>query len=378
MKILRTLACAAATIGLSCQSAPPVPAAFAAGANPALLRADLGERLVDDEDVVLADTRATLLQLVEGKHQQGNDARDVHAKSHGCARARFVIDADVPLGLRHGLFATPAAYDALVRFSTSEPAQNGDDWNPSLKGFGLKVRGVSGERFSLDAEDDTQDFVFNNRPAFPLRDIVDYTAAMHVRRDGGLVAAAFALGHLYAVPGLVLDQNLIASPLRASFWSQTPIAVGDVATKMSVRPCVVRANGVPTLRDASHGPNYLKERVIKELSSTSACFDFLVQMRPVTPGDLNRSAAMAAAFPIEDASVVWPEPEAPFVRVARLTLPQQDISGAAWNASCDALRFTPWHTLVAHQPLGSLNRGRRMVYDVLSRFRAAHTTNGAP
>ena len=75
---------------------------------------------------------------------------------------------------------------------------------------------------------------------------------------------------------------------------------------------------------------------------------------------------------------MWPEPEAPFVRVARLTLPQQDISGAAWNASCDALRFTPWHTLVAHQPLGSLNRGRRMVYDVLSRFRAAHTTNGAP
>ncbi|MDP2342301.1 MAG: catalase [Deltaproteobacteria bacterium] len=361
----------------ACSSAPPVPAGFLAQTSVVPLRADLGEVLVDDEAAVLADARSTLLQLVESKHQLGNDARDVHAKGHGCAKARFVVDGDVPAELKHGIFANAAGYDAVVRFSTSEPLPGGDDWNPSLKGIGIKVQGVKGPHFALDDEGDTQDFVFNNRPAFPLRDIVDYTAAMRVRRDGGLVAAAFVASHLYALPGLLIEQNLIESPLRTPFWSQTPIAVGDVVTKMSVRPCSLRDNRVPTIRTPAHGPNYLANRVAKELSSSTSCFDFLVQSRPALPkDDAARSAQIAARFPVEDASIAWDELEAPPVKVARLTLPAQDTTDVAWNARCDALHFTPWHSLVAHQPLGSLNRGRRMVYEVLSRYRAAHERRG--
>ena len=360
-------------VAAACQSAPPVPPGFEARTDAVPLRPELGERLVEGEAAVLEDTRQTLLQLVESKHQHGNDSRDVHAKGHGCARGRFVVDADVPAELRHGLFAAAAGYDAVVRFSTSEPLPGGDDWNPSLKGAALKVRGVSGEHFALDDEADTQDFVFNNRPAFPLRDIVDYTAAMHVRRDGGLVAAGFALTHLYAVPGLLIEQNLIGSPLRTSYFSQTPIAVGDVVAKMALRPCVVRDNGVPTVRSKAHGKDYLSQAVSKHLSSASACFDFLVQSRPVAAqGDGQRAEQIERVFPVENAAVVWPESEAPYVRVARLTLPAQAIDDSAWTASCDALHFTPWHSVVAHQPLGSLNRGRRMVYEVLSRYRAAH------
>jgi hypothetical protein len=356
-----------AVLFVACSSAPPVPEGFPAQAHVVPLRTELGEQLVDDEAAVIADARATLLQLVESKHQLGNDARDVHAKGHGCAKARFVVDGDVPAALRHGIFANAAGYDAVVRFSTSEPLPGGDDWNPSLKGIGIKVQGVAGPHFALDDEQDTQDFVFNNRASFPLRDIVDYTEAMRVRRDGGLTALAFVINHVYALPGLLLEQNLIESPLRTTFWSQTPIAVGDVVTKMAVRPCSLRDNRVPTTRDARHGPNYLSERVTSELSSSSSCFDFLVQARP--------AAARAGAFPVEDASVAWSEEEAPFVRVARLTLPKQEIDDVT-NAGCDRLRFTPWHSLVEHQPLGSLNRGRRMVYEVLSRYRASHEPRG--
>ena len=360
---------------VGCRGAPPVPSGFEARPGEVALRVELGERLVPDEAAVLDDARQTLLQLVEAKHQHGNDARDVHAKGHGCAQARFVVDGDVPAELRRGLFAAAGSYDAVVRFSTSEPSPGDDDWSPSLKGIAIKVRGVTGERFVVDDEAATQDFVFNNRPAFPLKDIVDYTAAMRVRRDGGLVAGAFVVSHLYAIPPLLLERNLIGSPLRESYWSQTPIAVGDVVTKMAVRPCVVRANGVPTVRDPDHGPDYLGQRVRAELASTSACFDFLLQARPAVPADAPaRGRHVEARFPVEDATVAWSPAEAPFVRVARLSLPRQDIDDDDdASAACDALHFTPWHALRDHQPLGSLNRGRRMIYEVLSRYRSAHT-----
>ena len=358
-------------LGLSCQSVVAVPAGYDAKGFDLPLRADLGEAKVDDEDAVIDDTRRTLLQLVESKHQQGIDARDVHAKQHGCANARFVVDEDVPAEFKAGIFADAAAYDAVLRFSTSEPLPGGDDWSPSLKGVGLKVFGVApldGQNaFVVDDERGTQDFVFNNRPAFPLRSIVDYGAAMKTRRDGPLVSALFALTHLYAVPPLVLERNLIASPLKTQFWSQTPIAVGDVATKMSLRPCKLRNNTAPTIRPDAWGKNYLADHTAVALADDDVCFDFLLQARPKNATD--------EEFPVEDASVVWSEARAPFVKVARLVVPAQNTKDPALLARCDELRFTPWHALTSHRPLGSLNRGRKVVYEVLSRYREAHIAN---
>lgn len=355
-----------------CSSVVAVPAGYDANGFDLPLRADLGEAAVPDEAAVIDDTRRTLLQLVEGKRtQQGINARDVHSKQHGCAKARFVVDADVPKELAHGLFAPDAsgkgaAYDAVVRFSTSEPLPGGDDWNPSLKGVGVKVYGVDGKAFAVDDERGTQDFAFNNRPAFPLRSIVDYGDAMKTRRDGPLASGIFAVTHLYAVPPLALEKNLIDSPLKTTFWSQTPIAVGDVVTKMALRPCKLRDNHVPTVRSDAFGKDYLAAHTAAALADGDACFDFLIQPRP--------AGASNEEFPVEDASVVWNESRAPFIKVARLILPKQDTTPAAWIAHCDELRFTPWHALEAHRPLGSLNRGRKIVYEVLARYRESHVS----
>jgi hypothetical protein len=34
------------------------------------------------------------------------------------------------------------------------------------------------------------------------------------------------------------------------------------------------------------------------------------------------------------------------------------------------MSFNPWHALVPHRPLGSMNRARRAIYEALSAFRA--------
>jgi len=40
----------------------------------------------------------------------------------------------------------------------------------------------------------------------------------------------------------------------------------------------------------------------------------------------------------------------------------------------EQLSFTPWHSLPEHQPLGSINRARRVIYEAVSEFR--HRING--
>ena len=61
-------------------------------------------------------------------------------------------------------------------------------------------------------------------------------------------------------------------------------------------------------------------------------------------------------------TVEWPEQLSPFVTVARLRLPQQDISGQDNLEKMDALSFTPWRVTAEHAPLGNIMRARKEVY----------------
>jgi hypothetical protein len=47
-------------------------------------------------------------------------------------------------------------------------------------------------------------------------------------------------------------------------------------------------------------------------------------------------------MPVEDVTVEWPEALSPFVTVAKLRIPRQDISGDDNLEKMDALSFRPW------------------------------------
>ncbi|MDH3914498.1 MAG: hypothetical protein OEU09_24750, partial [Rhodospirillales bacterium] len=59
--------------------------------------------------------------------------------------------------------------------------------------------------------------------------------------------------------------------------------------------------------------------------------------------------------------------------VAKITIPapQKNIDGPQQVERCEALAFTPWHSLADHQPLGSINRLRKAVYLASEAHRAA-------
>jgi hypothetical protein len=68
---------------------------------------------------------------------------------------------------------------------------------------------------------------------------------------------------------------------------------------------------------------------------------------------------------IEDGSADWSEQDSPFVAVADVVLPQQDVTGEQGErveAFVESLSFDPWHAPVEFRPLGNIMRARSHAY----------------
>jgi hypothetical protein len=74
-------------------------------------------------------------------------------------------------------------------------------------------------------------------------------------------------------------------------------------------------------------------------------------------------------MPVEDVTVRWPEALSPFVTVAKLRLPQQDISGEDNLERTDKTSMSPWRVTEEHRPLGNIMRSRKEVYRLSSILR---------
>jgi len=155
----------------------------------------------------------------------------------------------------------------------------------------------------------------------------------------------------------------IVSPLAIRYWSQTPYSLGPKAVKYSVKPGA--AYQAPRGKIPVSDPNYLRHTMAKELAVTDVCLDFMVQLQ-----------GSPQAMPVEDPTILWDERQSPFQKVATIRIPRQVFDSADQDRLAEDLSFTPWHTLPAHQPLGGINRVRRLVYESISRLR--HTVNGVP
>jgi hypothetical protein len=343
-------------------------------------RVDLERPFPDEEElarqIVGAMERAN--RQVAAKHRHG--LRDAHAKSHGVLAGDLRIEPDLPEHLAQGLFAAPRSYPVIVRFSTS-PGDLRSDRVPVQRGLAIKVIGVDGPR-AIDDGATTQDFLLVNHPTLPFGTIGEYAKLQkllerqprqsdlkqRVTRLGARVAARVLarLGRPLppVIEGLATANNHI---LGETFHSMAALRYGDHVAKISAAPrsADVRALiGRPVDRRA--GNSALRDLVTDFFTRHSAEYELRAQL-----------CVDADRMPIEDASVLWPEELSPHHRVAVLHLPAQDpYSDARRRYADDVLSFSPWHTLEAHRPLGSIMRSRRVAYPRSSDFR--HTVNGVP
>ncbi len=304
-------------------------------------------------------------------------ARGVHAKGHGILIGELrVLDNLSPL-LAQGLFAQPATYPVVLRFSTI-PGDVLDDSISVPRGLAIKVVGVQGARASGSEGEVTQDFVLANGPAFPKAHPKDFLHTLKLLasttdKAPGLKKALSVVmrGAEKALEAVGAQSSTVMTlggypavhPLGDEFYSQTPFLHGDFIAKVAVKPFS------PELRELSKAPldlkdrpNALREAIVEYFRTGWGEWDLQVQLCT----DLK-------AMPIEDAAVQWPEDQSPYLSVARILIPAQD----PWSADRVALveermSFSPWHALAAHRPLGAVNRVRRTVYEHAARFRAQH------
>jgi hypothetical protein len=199
------------------------------------------------------------------------------------------------------------------------------------------------------------------------KDLAEFARAITATasvRDAKLRAIGFFLRHRDLRGARILETTIgkrPPNPLDLTYWSQTPYALHDIAVKYSVKP----VTGTEALADDPSGWDALGHAIEAVLAPEDAVYEFKFRIQPqVDP----------TRMPIEDPTHRWNERDSAPRPVAIIRIGHQDASAQERLNFAENLRFTPWHTLWEHRPLGGINRVRRAVYEASSEMR--HRLNG--
>jgi hypothetical protein len=339
---------------------------------------------------VLADGEAETIQglneqirLIQEKTAKdyGTAVRGVHAKGHAIVKGKLEVLSGIAPELGQGLFSAPASYDALLRFSTL-PGDLLDDSVSVPRGLAIKLFDVPGDRLSGSENDTTQDFILVNGPAFASSTPKAFLANLKMLAkttdvgEGlkkGLSATMQTLDAALETVGIqsptiqTLGGAPNTHPLGETYYTQVPLRHGGYIAKLSVAPISTNLTELAGSKVNTSGrPDALREDMAQTLIEQDSVWELRVQLCT----DLEK-------MPIEDTSVVWDEKESPYVAVARLTVPAQ----VGWERGLSehqeqAVAYSPWHGLAAHQPIGGVNRARKPTYERSVQFRGER--NGCP
>ncbi len=294
-------------------------------------------------------------------------ARVAHTKHHGCVEASFVVHDGIPEELRHGIFAKPATFNALIRSSNTSNVPRPDGVFDG-RGISIKVLDVGASGHSVleepppdglpgSATTTSQDFLMINHPAFFAKDIRDFAILRSIldvgtRRERILRALLFAAQRPRELRIFIKTFfTHIDHPFDITYHSTVPSLLGPkLAVKYSVSP-------VPGARP--HAP-----------PADRAAFDYLrdalqASLDPATGRKIELEFFVHVGkswFPVEDAASDWEKLGARKVKVATISIEPQSFTSSEKMEQCENLVFSPWHALEAHKPLGSLSRARYAIY----------------
>jgi hypothetical protein len=318
----------------------------------------------------------------------GRAVRDAHAKGYGLVRGEVEILDQLPAEYAQGIYATPGRHDALIRFSNGSPHAGADARLGGATGLALKIFCIDGPSLLEDERDTrTFDYANINAPVFFCNTVEDYlfiqqlfveapayfaqgTAGMHrfytdfLTGKGTLDRDHWAWDELLAFLRVLQSQPV--NLLLSTYWTMGAVRHGDYIAKVRFAPVPAFADKVVQRDlDLMSAPEVYRPALVAELQARPYEFDIQVQL-----------CADLAQMPVENVTIEWPEQLSPFVTVAKLRLPQQDISGGDNLEKMDALSFTPWRVTAAHAPLGNIMRVRKEVYRHASILR--HELNRQP
>ncbi|GBF51709.1 catalase domain protein [Leptospira ryugenii] len=290
-------------------------------------------------------------QLQERKNAQYGKGRGLHRKQLLAIKAEFEVLKEIPKEAKFGLFEKPKKYDAILRLSNGGMDIKKDS-GPDIRGFSIKVKGLSGKS-ALGGKTDSQDFLLINHATFSLPDFESFIQLVlalgqgvpslfkHLISKHGFFGALKKMGDSAKTMGKPF-QSFVTEP----FHSAAPIQCGPYAAKVRLKP-LKSPNG-------KSGKENWAVDVSNHLIEGPIIYDFQLQFY-VDP----------IQTPIENPTIEWKESDTPFITVARLTIPKQTLDleqSTDFAKSVEASTFDPWNALEQHKPLGQIMRARKFYY----------------
>jgi Catalase len=301
------------------------------------------------EDVLLR-----LKNQLIADHPSGTMPRDAHPKMHGLVEAEFTVHNDLPDIYKIGVFAQAKTFKTWVRFSNANGAAQ-PDLKRDIRGIAIKLTQIEGDKLTDEPDClDDQDFLLISTDTFLCDGIQTFDGMVKAIQGSWWQKLCFFATHPCVIWQLIKSFKVFANPLQIRYFSCTPYLLGEHAVKYCVTPALQTNDVIPPDPD----DNFLRIAMKQQLRTTSAEFVFGIQ-RQINP----------SSMPIEDASVLWKETLSPFVPVATLRILMQNFDTPERNRQGENMRFSPWHSLAVHRPLGSINRARRLVYHAISELR---------
>jgi hypothetical protein len=319
--------------------------------------------------------------------------RDAHSKGHGCVRASFHVQDELPREVNDlGVFKAGKDYKAWIRFSSGNGMLQSDE-EKDARGMAIKLMDVPGEKL-LNArhgrDDNIQDFLMINFPQFFLDNLEDYQLfarlqANHQEFDYFMPGGKWNLfkyrwSELWIGVGVLGQrpfEGLTLNPLYEQYHSMTPYALGVseygseprdplnvVRHSMEGVSCKDLAKSPAVVgKQGKKGDSFLRDNMSTHLQGAEACFKFNLHFQNPLKN-----------MPVEEPTVAWED--ARVVHAATVTIRKQEFNSALDREFCEQMSFSPWHGLPAHRPLGAINRVRKAVYEEISLYR--HMRNVCP
>jgi hypothetical protein len=285
--------------------------------------------------------------------------RGAHPACTGLLKAEFSVEPNLPDELKVGLFKQAVTYHALIRTSNAQ-AKSVNNKIKDLRGFAIKLLDVPGEKCTADPRfQNTQDFILLSTERSALKTARDFfNFSYNFLRLPLLLFLIKGLFNGMAAQSIRITrkQQYDTSPLDIRYWSLTPYSFGERGAKFSIIPTSAYKSTLP----AEISERYLTDNMASHLANHEATFDFMVQFFQ----DQEKT-------PIENIGVEWTEADAPFIKIATLRIPKQNILTQTRFDLAEDLSYSPGHALIEHRPLGGINRARVFVYDKLWRYRMA-------
>lgn len=266
---------------------------------------------------------------------------------------RAIDDPALAARLGRGLFAEPGVYAATVRFANAASTFQADS-KPDVRAMSFSVEGPGGTRVDLS---------MNNATTFPLNDAHAFAAFMKVSAAASawsklkaLVGLSFRdLGGFFATAwrGIRQQRGPLKPYQQTRYWSNVAFSFGDAdAMKYSAIPSHENPG-----RPIGKGPNVLRDELARHLTEDRQMASFDIGLQLLDADRMTfKGKTHDPAFWVENASVEWPESQAPFHVVGRLTLVPNSVMS---DAECQGMYIdVTEHAIPGSRPIGSINRAR--------------------